>query len=156
MLTTGHRRTRLRYARNHRNWTARQWKNVLFIDESRFCLFENDASIRIWRRRRERFEANHIVPTRAYGGGSVMVWGGISMNHRIDLMILQPPVRYINEVLRPCVIPMRRRIGHDFILMQDNALPHVARVTREYLAVNNIQLLPYPSNSLDVNPIEHV
>jgi len=127
---------------------------VLFTDESRFCLFENDARIRIWRRRRERFEANHVDPTRAFGGGSVMVWGGISMNHRTDLVILQPPgftaVRYINEVLRPCVIPMRRRIGHDFILMQDNAFPHVARVTREYLAVNNIQLLPHPSNSPDL------
>jgi len=39
--------------------------------------------------------------------------------------------------------------------MQDNALPHVARVTREYLAVNNIQLLSHPSNSPDLNP-EHV
>jgi len=54
------------------------------------------------------------------------------------------------------MIPMRRRIGRDFILMQDNALPHVARITREYLAVNNIQLLPHPSNSPDLNPVEHV
>jgi len=107
-LTTVHRRTRLRYARNHRNWTARQWRNVLFTDESRFCLFGNDVRIRVWRRRRERFEANHVEPTQAFDGRSVMIWGGISMNHRT--VILQPPeftaVRYINEVLRPCVIPM--------------------------------------------------
>jgi len=45
MLTTMHRRTRLRYARNHRNWTARQWRNVLFTDEPLFCLFGNDARI---------------------------------------------------------------------------------------------------------------
>jgi len=115
MLITVHRRTRLRYVRNFRNWTARQWKNVLFTDKSRFCLFGNDARIRIWRRRRKRFEANHVDPTRAFGGGFVMVWGGISMNHRTDLVILQPPgftaVRYINEVLRSCVIPMRRQIA---------------------------------------------
>jgi len=113
----------------------------LFTDESRFCLFGNDAGIQIWRHRRERLEANHVDLIRVLGGR----WGRISMNYRTDLMILQLPgftaVRYINKVLRPCVIPMRRRIGRDFILMQDNALPHVARVTREYLAVNNIQLL---------------
>jgi len=69
MLATVH-RTRLRYARIHRNWTVKQWRNVLFTDESRFCLFGNDARIRIWRirRRRERFEANHVDPTRAFGG----------------------------------------------------------------------------------------
>jgi len=115
--------------------------------------------IRIWRRRRKRFEANHVNPTRAFGGGSVVTWGGISMNHRTDLVILQPPgfttVCYINEVLRPCVIPMRRRIGRDFILMQNNALLYVAS-NCEYLAVNNIQLLPHPFNSPDLNPIEHV
>jgi len=84
ILTTVHRRTRLRYARNHRNWMVRQWRNVLFTDKSRFCLFENDARIRIWRRRRERFEANYIDPTRAFGGGFVMVWSGISMNRSSD------------------------------------------------------------------------
>jgi len=54
--------------------------------------------------------------TRAFGE-SIMIWGGISMNHRTDPVILQPlgftAVRYINEVLRPCVILMRRQIGRD-------------------------------------------
>jgi len=40
-----------------------------------------------------------------------LIWGGISINHRTNLVILQPRgftvIRYINEVLRPCVIPMR-------------------------------------------------
>jgi len=61
------------------------------------------------------------------------------MDEAVTVYCIQPPVftavRYINEVLRPCVIPVRRRIGRNFILMQDNALPHVAKVTREYLAV---------------------
>jgi len=47
MLTTVYRWTRLCYARNHQNWTARQWRNVLFTDESQFCLFGNDASINL-------------------------------------------------------------------------------------------------------------
>lgn len=159
-LEAVHRRARLNYARNYRHWTPREWRHVFFTDESRFCLYGNDARIRIWRRRRQRFAQNHVDPTRAFGGGSVMVWGGISMNHRSDLVIIPPPGltagRYLNEVLRPHVIPMRRQMGRNFILMQDNARPHTARITRTYLEENNVEVLPHPANSPDLNPIEHV
>jgi len=128
MLTTVHRRTRLRYARNHRNWTASQWRNVLFIDESRFCLFGNNARIRTWWHRREHFETNHVDLLERLVEDPLWYGGGISTNHQTDLVILQPPVftavRYINEVLCPCVISMRRRIGRDFILTQDNEIWH--------------------------------
>ena len=35
-LTLRHRETRRRWARVHQGWTGRQWRNVLFSDESRF------------------------------------------------------------------------------------------------------------------------
>ena len=59
MLSVAHQHARLEYARFDQNWTARQWNNVLFTDESRFCLFSSDA-IRVWRRRRYRYERNCI------------------------------------------------------------------------------------------------
>ena len=82
------------------------------------------------------------------------------MNHRSDLVIIPAPGltagRYLNEVLRPHVIPMRRQMSRNFILMQDNARPHTARITRTYLEENNVEVLPHPANSPDLNPIEHV
>jgi transposase len=39
---------------------------------------------------------------------------------------------------------------------QDNARPHVARVVRDYLTQQNVDLLPWPSISPDLSPIEHV
>ncbi|XP_070516617.1 paired box protein Pax-2a-like [Cardiocondyla obscurior] len=65
-------------------------------------------------------------------------------------------VRYVGEILRPYVLPMNRRIGRNFILMQDNARPHTARITRKFMAENSIRLLPHPAVSPDLNPIEHV
>ena len=38
---------------------------------------------------------------------------------------------------------------------QDNTRPHTARVTMDYLEQNNINVLPWPSKSPDLNPIEH-
>ncbi|XP_071083894.1 uncharacterized protein [Haliotis cracherodii] len=39
---------------------------------------------------------------------------------------------------------------------EDNSLPHTARVTRDFLQQHNIQIMPRPALSPDLNPIEHL
>ena len=86
-----------------------------------------------------------------------MVWGAINHTFKSDLVICQGNFtarRYIDQVLRPVVLPMfQQRNGLTF--QQDNARPHVARVTRNFLQANNINTLPWPACSPDCNPIEH-
>ncbi len=63
--------------------------------------------------------------------------------------------RYIDEVLRPVVSPyVAAQPG--MILQQDNARPHIARITQQYLQQNNVDVLPWPASSPDKNPIEHL
>ncbi|KMQ91674.1 transposable element tc1 transposase [Lasius niger] len=137
-----------------------QWNNVLFTDESRFCLLSSDRRVHVWRRQGHRFEQNCVEPVRAFGGGSIMVWSGISTHERTNLVTLPPPrmtaVRYVEEVLRLHVIPMHRRMGRNFILMQDNARPHNARIALNFFEENNIEVIPHPPMSRDLNPIKHV
>lgn len=158
-LTLVHRQVRYQFARDHINWTARDWRNVYFSDESRFCLYGNDARIRTWRRRNERYDRRCVMPIRSYNGGSVMVWGCISLTRRSDLVILPPPamtgVRYINDILRPHVLLLNRTC-RNFIFMQDNARPHTANITRRFFQRHAIRLLNHPANSPDLNPIEHI
>ena len=159
LLTLTHRRARLQFAQNHINWTVRQWRNVYFSDESRFCLYGNDSRVRTWRRRNERYNRRCVMPVRAHNGGSVMVWGCISVRSRTDLVILPPPAmtsaRYVSDILRPHILPLRQ-IHRNFVFMQDNARPHTANVTRRFFEEHNIALLPHPANSPDLNPIEHI
>ena len=40
--------------------------------------------------------------------------------------------------------------------MHDNARPHVARICRQFLNRNNVNVLPWPAVSPDINPVEHI
>ena len=77
ILTLRHRRARLGWARVHRNWRRRDWNTVLFSDESRFNLSHADGRVRVYRRKGERFAPVCVRQHDRFGGGGVMVWGGI-------------------------------------------------------------------------------
>lgn len=156
-LLRHHRRERLRFAREHSNWTVEQWSNVLFTDESKVCLRSPDGRERVYRRSNERFAECAITELISYHGGSVMVWAGISANARTELLFVENGAlnahRYIEEVLQEAVVPFV--FGNQFILMHDNARPHVARVVTDYLDEVGIERLDWPACSPDLNLIEH-
>uniref|UniRef100_A0AAZ3PQR2 Transposase Tc1-like domain-containing protein n=1 Tax=Oncorhynchus tshawytscha TaxID=74940 RepID=A0AAZ3PQR2_ONCTS len=76
VLTAQHRAGRFAFAREHQGWQIHHWRPVLFTDESRFTLSTCD---KVWRRRGEHSAACNILQHDWIGGGSVMVWGGISL-----------------------------------------------------------------------------
>ncbi|KAI3369224.1 hypothetical protein L3Q82_007497 [Scortum barcoo] len=47
-------------------------------------------------------------------------------------------------------------IGPGFLLMQDNARPHVAGVCQQFLQDEGIDAMDWPARSPDLNPIEHI
>ncbi|RZC42585.1 HTH 28 domain containing protein, partial [Asbolus verrucosus] len=49
---------------------------------------ERTGHQRVWRRPGERFAQCNIVPRVSFGGGSIMVWGGISMEARTELVVV--------------------------------------------------------------------
>ena len=51
----------------------------MFSDESKLNLKFSDGSVHIYRRRRERFADGCVKETDRFGGGGVMVWGGIRL-----------------------------------------------------------------------------
>lgn len=163
-LSTAHRQARLQFARDHLDWRIEQWRQVLFSDETRMCLHGSDRRQRVYRRPGERFAQCCISETVAYGGGSCMMWAGISIQGKTELVFIPgggrggglTSERYINDILRPHVLPYAELVGENFKLMHDNARCHSAATTRQYLNEVGIRTMEWPALSPDLNPIEHV
>jgi hypothetical protein len=105
LLTREHRVSRLLIAHEHRNWGIAEWGRILFTDESRFCLRSRDGRQRIWRRTCERVAQCNFVPGISFDSGSIMEWGGISMEARTELVVVNGGAmtanRYIRDILEP-------------------------------------------------------
>lgn len=157
ILGRQHRRARVGWCNTVRNWTLRNWKRIWFSDESRFMLQHRDGRVRVYRRKNERFANNCVIEVDRFGGGSVMMWGAISYNQRTPLVLVSGNLtaqKYRDEILQPHLLPVISTQREVF--QHDNARPHTARATVDFLADHNITVLPWPSRSPDLNPIEHL
>lgn len=89
-----------------------------------------------------------------------MFWGGICYEARTAIVPINRPALnaeyYVEHILDEHVMPFAPFIGDAFLLMQDNARPHVARTVVEYLQDVNVQAMVWPPRSPDMNPIEHL
>ena len=115
VLTAWHRVAWLAFAIEHQNWQVRLWRSVLFTDESRFTLSTCDRCKRVWKSGGECYAACNIVQHDRFGGGSVMVWEGISMEEHRDLYRLDngtlTAIRYRDGILGPVVRPYAGALG---------------------------------------------
>ncbi|GFU76415.1 transposable element Tcb2 transposase, partial [Trichonephila clavipes] len=107
-----------------------------------------------------RYHQSNTVERHSYRGGGILVWAGISLGGHTDLHVFHggtvTGLRYRDETLDPYVRPYAAAIGNDFILMDDNARPHRARIVEEYLEDHGLERMEWPARSPDLNPIEHL
>ncbi len=81
------------------------------------------------------------METDRWGGGSVLIWGGITFHSRTNLHVFDGNVnalKYRDEVLEGMVVPFMRDHPNIQVLQQDNARPHCARLSMDFLEVNQI------------------
>ena len=143
-----------RWARRNRRHTQAEWGIVLFTDEKRFILQGNDRRTRIYRERGECFQDNCIIERDSHGGGSVMVWAGVSLHHKTNIVFINGNLNaahYQHEVLDMEVIPLLRN-HRGMQLLHDGAPAQRARATTAYLNANNVNVVDFPPQ---ITRLEH-
>ena len=85
------------------------------------------------------------------------MWVAISYARKPQLVHIPgnlTAARYRDELLTPHMLPSKNLCREGF--QHKNARPHTARSTLDFLANQNVTVFPWPSNSPDLNPIEHL
>ena len=160
-LTGRQKRARLAWCRAHR---ARNFQEWIFSDESSFELAELSLPRRqfVHRTTREKHRKCCIESGGVQTRVNIMAWGAISSRGSVCLSLVQGHIRAADyvEVLRENLLPYLdeiplNRLSHT-VFQQDNAPPHRALLTRNFLAREGIDVTEWPPFSPDINPIENV
>ena len=161
-VSVKNRQYRVKWAKTMQSvWNLENWYDVIFSDECRFGLHNDSGVLRVWRSSQEASNPAFFQPTFT-NSVSVLVWACIGPNHVGNLVICQRSVNaeYYVEILQDNLFQSVSKIHGDrncpFIFQQDNATCHTANFTKVFFGLRGIMVLPWPSQSPDLNVIENV
>ena len=156
-LTAAMKAKRLQFANNHQHWTPEQWGKVLFSDKSTFQQFVVQKR-HVRRPTGKCFDERYTIPTVKHPP-SQMVWGAMSKNGVAALSFLPPGTninrpKYVQRLSEK--LKLHLQVHNCQIFMQNGAPYHRSKVPKNFLDSNNIDLLEWPGNSPNFNPIENL
>lgn len=163
-LTKKHMKARLAWAKERLGWGEEEWAKVIWSDEVYVCLGERKGRVWVTRAPGEEYDNDCVVSTWTQSPIRIMVWACIMRGEKGPMVVLDYPggkgggmtaARYQEQVLEACLLPTVERRPH-MLFQQDNAAPHKAKSSMQWLDDHHVNLLHHPAQSPDVNPIEPV
>jgi hypothetical protein len=134
---------------------------VIWSDETKINRFCSDGRSWCWVRDGESRQPHHVKQTVKHGGGSLMIWGcmtahGPGFMCRVFGKMTQHSYKEILQEDLLNTIKDYRMDAENVIFQHDNDPKHTARSVREWLDEQPFDVLDWPAQSPDLNPIEHL
>ena len=67
-----------RWHDDHKTWTSHDWKHIIWSNKLSVTLFPISHQVYVWRRPKETYTPEYLVPTVKHADGSVTIWVPIS------------------------------------------------------------------------------
>ena len=148
------------FAKKHVGDSTNIWKKVFWLDETKIDLFGHQGKRYVWHKPNTSHLPENSIPTVKHDGGSIMLWvcfssAGTGKLVRIEGMM--DGAKY-GEILEGNLFQSSRdlRLGQRFTFQQDNDTKHTAMATLVWIKGKILNVLEWPSQSPDLNPIENL
>lgn len=160
-LSQAHKRRRMDFAQRYQHWTVEDWKRVIWSDETKINRLGSDGRKWCWKKPGSALKDQHVQGTVKFGGGSLMMWGcmtarGIGYSCRIDGRM---DAALYCRILDDEFLQTLEYYGYkrdSIIFQQDNDPKHTSSKARSWFENHEIEVLEWPPQSPDLNPIEHL
>ncbi|CAF1253034.1 unnamed protein product [Rotaria sordida] len=149
ILTNEQKERRVQWALAHKD---DDWTRTVFSDETSYQLFRN--TIRRWSKYAQE-EKKRISKNKQ----KIMVWGAFSIKGQISCYSFRTTMDgplYIDILRKHLLSGARKQFGRRWRYQQDNDPKHTSRIAKQFLEDEVPEVIDWPSNSLDLNPIENM
>src|SRR5438128_6054412 len=147
MLTETHKAKRVEWAQKHLN---DDWTRTLFTDETAFKLFRN--TVKHWYKSPR--------PTRPIPKDrtKIFAWGGFCIKGKTSLFCFKNimDAKFYVSILEKHIPEVSNLMGNRWRFQQDNDPKHMSRLAKSFLQEKVPEVIDWPSNSPDLNPIENL
>uniref|UniRef100_A0A8C5Q4E8 Transposase n=1 Tax=Leptobrachium leishanense TaxID=445787 RepID=A0A8C5Q4E8_9ANUR len=156
LVSLKYRKARLEFAK-HLTKPSQFWNKILWTDEIKINLYQSDGKRKVWRRKGTAHDPKHTTSSVAW---ACMAANGTGSLVFIDDVTADKSSRMNSEVFQAILSAHTQPnaaelIGRRFTVQMDNDPKHTAKATKEFLKGQKWNVKQWPSQSPDLNPIEH-